>query len=476
MAFQDIPQTNRHERRNPTTSVPDLRRTAEAPSSWRMPRGGFYAALMAVLMLMLACQSEPAGPESASADEPTEATAFQDLEQQLDQARKERDKAFETARLRGQDAQRLVTDFLNHYQWHSLSEPMRETLSGLGINPERPDSYLDVDSSKLVPLATVHAFFKAYPYHTLPPSLAQRFEEMGIDPENPESYLDADLAKFARVTADFAWDSHVWQVKAQKLANERGKEIDHLSEENSRLGRDLQASTHRISALDREVDGLEQALSNERQSHSRTRQSKQQVEARYAHLREQASAEQRQAQARLDSLKTEKAQVERRLELEKRGEHYLNAALAAERLLDQYERVLTEMDQYYQRRLLLVTDFAYKVNDDGSVTGIDQKKGFENHSVWVRSEPGKVEEEYFKRHWKAFRHNVKQAIRTAKKARKKSDYLNAKDLSGQLEEMLRQIPEELWISVKTPSGGKYRLDLTPQVDPLMQQLDNWRSL
>ncbi|HSR70004.1 MAG TPA: hypothetical protein VLU25_18900 [Acidobacteriota bacterium] len=441
-----------------------------------MPRGRLYAALIAVLLLMLACQGETP-PDSSSADQPqADSLKSQELEKQLETALQEREKAQRTARLRGQDAQRLVTDFLNRYQWHSLSEPMRETLSGLGIDPQQPESYLDVDSSKLVPLATVHAFFEAFPYPTLPPELSRRFREMGIDPDEPDTFIEADLIEFARATAGFAWDSHLWQVKAQKLANRRGEEIDQLSNEKSRLGRDLQAATHRLGALDREVEGLQQALSSEKHSHHKTRQAKGQVEDDYAQLQSDASAERRQAEERLQALADQKAALERTLELERRGEHFSQAWLTAQRLLDQYERVLEEMDKYYQRRQLLVTSFVYELNADGSVTGIDKQTGYENHPVWVRAEPGEVEERYFERHWKAFRHNVKQAIHTARKARKKSDYQPARELSGQLEEMLRQIPEDLWISVKTPSGGRYRLDLTPQVDPLMQQLASWRHL
>ncbi len=424
---------------------------------------------------------------SCSREDPDQLTAARSqnaaLEQELDKARAAIERSARVVQQKEARTIETVIAFLDRYPFSELPQELQETLVGLGIDPEKSRTFSNVDLEEFISLATVYSFLEKYPYKKLPPGLASRIRALGIDTSDSQTYLGVDPVDFAGVTGGHTWDSHVQQVEIQKVANARANEIRQLGQHNERLksekaalSQNLQSSRQHSATLNRQVSSLEGALDGERRRHEETRHIRDGLEVDLNRLRTDSARERAESGAAFLKLERERVWVARQLELERRGADYRTAALAAGQVVERYRSIIAEMTRYYERHPLLVADFVYRINSDGSVTGLSARSGFQNHSVWVRTTPGLKEEKDFERLWKSFRTQVKSAMSSARRARKKSDSDRAANLGEELEQLLRQIPEKLWIAVKAPSGGRFRLDLTQTIEPIIGEITAWERL
>lgn len=391
--------------------------------------------LSAFLLWSVACSSQP---EPEPAPQP-------DTQALLEAAQQDSLQTHRQLELHRNQVSDLVSEFFAKYPPQELPPEMTPVLEEMGIAVDDPETYADANPGEFLSLATVYAFLHNYPYSTLPPELAGRFEKMGIVAGQPDTYREADLLEFSRATGGFSWDSHVRQVEAQRTANRRQEEIHSLEGDKQRLNLDLDLERNRSSQLEQQVGTLEertqaleqrrgelqQALDAERRLHGNTRSQRDQLEGRLTNLRRQARKASAEAEERIARLQEEKWRIEEAL---RRGEHYRTAVAAAQQVVDSYHRMMTEIEQIPLS------------NDE------------------------------LKRKWASFRMQVKHATSLARKTRKKGDTEAARELGATLEDLLQRLPNKFWMRVKSPGGEVYQVSLRTQVEPLIEEIAEWRTL
>ncbi len=391
--------------------------------------------LLALLLWTVGCNSRP---EPDPINQP-------DTEALLATAEQERLKTYRRLELHRNQVSELVSEFFSQHPSQELSDDFLAVLEELGITADDPDSYADAHPGEFLALATVHAFLQSYPYSSLPPELAAKFEQMGIVPAQPGTYREVDLLEFSRATGGFSWESHVRRVEAQKTANRRQEQIHSLQGDKQRLSIDLdlergksaQLQTKvgvledRARGLRQQAKNLESSLDDERRMHGHTRSKRDHLEGRLSSLQKQARRASAEAEERIARLQAEKWRIEEAL---RRGERYRTAAVAAQQVVDSYRWMIQEID------LAALSD--------------DQ----------------------LNRKWASFRMQVKHATSLARKTRKKGDTAAARELGASLEDLLRRLPNKFWMHVKAPSGDVYQVSLQSQVEPLIQEIEAWRTL
>ena len=368
-----------------------------------------------------------------------------DTEALLAAAQQDRLQTYRRLELHRNQVSQLVSEFFAKHPSQELLPEFLTVLEELGVSAQDPESYADAHPGEFLSLATVHAFLQSYPHSSLPPELAGKFEHMGIVPGQPGTYREVDLLEFSRATGGFSWDAHVRQVEAQRTANRRQVKIHSLQGDKQRLSSDLDLQRGRSSQLQLQVGALEDrarglrqrarnlegSLQDERRLHGNTRFEKDQLEGHLSDLQKQARRASVEAEERIARLQAQKWRIEEEL---RRGEHYRTAVAAAQQVVDSYRWMIQDIEQ---------TPFS---NDQ------------------------------LNRKWTSFRMQVKYATSLARKTRKKGDTEAARELGANLEYLLRRLPKKFWMQVEAPSGDVYQVSLRPQVEPLIEEIQAWRSL